>query len=288
MNKIENASAGFLALILLTVPVQADVTWPRMVESADGTLISYEVHGGGDPTLVFVHGWSCDGRYWRAQVPHFSSDHRVVVVDLAGHGQSGLGRSNYTMEAFGEDVKAVVEDLGAEQVILIGHSMGGPASVAAARLMPERVVGIVGVDTFHDVGERMTQDEADEWLTPLKADFRSGASQFVPQMFRENTDAALRDWVIADMSAAPPQVAVSAMEEMLADVISGEALAAFEGLEMPIVAINGDLFPTEIEANREHIHSFDAVIMEGTDHFLHMALPDAFNQALEAVIAVML
>ena len=40
--------------------------------SKDGTPISYEIYGNGEPTLVFVHGWSCDARYWRAQLPHFS------------------------------------------------------------------------------------------------------------------------------------------------------------------------------------------------------------------------
>ncbi|GAB6058388.1 alpha/beta fold hydrolase [Desulfonatronum parangueonense] len=287
--KIKNLLVGAVAfcflIFMLSAQVLADSVWPRMVGSADGVPISYEVHGTGEPTLVFVHGWSCDGRYWRMQAPYFSNNHRVVVIDLAGHGHSGLGREEYTMDAFGKDVQAVVEEVGAEQVILVGHSMGGPVSVAAARLMPGRVIGVIGVDTFHDVSHPMTREEFDSWMALLRPDFATGAARFVGQMFIEKTDPALRDWVVADMSAAPPKAALSAMEHMLSAVVSGEALSAFDGLETPIVAINADLWPTNVEANQRHMHSFDVVIMEGTDHFLHMAVPESFNRKLEDVIA---
>ncbi len=276
---------GTLVVLLSSGMASADLQWPRVVESADGVPISYEVAGQGEPTLLFIHGWSCDARYWRAQVPHFSSDHQVVSIDLAGHGHSGLEREDYTMSAFAQDVKAVVEALETEQVILVGHSMGGPVSVAAAKLMPERVVGIIGVDTFQNVGQEMGQEEVDAWMAPLREDFRHGSRQFVSDMFIDRTDASLRDWVIADMSAAPPDVALSAMNNMLSDATSGDALAAFSGLELPIVAINADIWPTDIEANRQHQPRFDAVIIENTDHFLHMAEPEPFNRELEQVIA---
>ncbi|MCC5869798.1 MAG: alpha/beta hydrolase [Gammaproteobacteria bacterium] len=288
--KIVQLSVKFALCLLIALPAMpaaADFNWPAMTKSADGVAISYEVHGAGAPTLVFVHGWSCDTRYWRAQVPYFSEDYRVVVIDLAGHGHSGLGRRDYTMAAFGEDVRAVINDVGAERVILIGHSMGGPVSVAAAQLMPERVIGIIGVDTFQDVAAEMSGSDLDDFAAPLRADFATGAAGFVSGMFVERTNAALRDWVVADMSAAPPEVALSALEAMFADVISGAARAAFAGLDVPVVAINADLWPTNVEANREHMYSFDAVIVEDADHFLHMAKPEVFNRELDAVLTRM-
>lgn len=265
----------------------ADIHWPAMSVSDDGVPISYEVHGTGPATLVFVHGWSGDGRYWRAQVPYFSEDYRVVVIDLAGHGHSGLGRRDYTMAAFGEDVRAVVNDVGGERVILIGHSMGGPVSVVAAQLMPERVIGIIGVDTFQDVSAEMTRSDLDDVAAPLRADFATGAAEFVSGMLVKHTDMALRDWVVADMAAAPPEVALSAFEEFFSDVISGAARTAFEGLDVPIVAINADMWPTNVEANREHMYAFDAVIVENADHFLHLAKREAFNRELDAVVTRM-
>lgn len=261
-----------------------EVNWPRMTESADGVPIAYEVQGSGEPTLVFIHGWSGDGRYWRGQVPYFSQQHRVVTLDLAGHGHSGLEREDFTMPAFGEDVKAVLEDLDVEQALLIGHSMGGPVAVEAARLMPERVIGIVGVDTFHNVAEEITEAQIDEMLGPIQQDFASATRHFVASMFFEETDATLRDWIVQDMAAAPPQVATNAMQDMFTRHAEGEAAQHFEELTIPVVAINADLWPTDIEANRQLLPEFDAVIMEGSDHFLHMARPAAFNRELDRII----
>ena len=79
----------------------------HQVLSADGVTISYDVQGRDEPALVFVHGWCCDKSYWKFQVPYFAKQHKVVTIDLAGHGRSGLGREDYTIKAFGEDVVAV-------------------------------------------------------------------------------------------------------------------------------------------------------------------------------------
>ena len=92
---------SLLSYLLLSFPVSGETLaqpeYPHVVLSKDGTPISYEIHGTGEPALIFVHGWSCDARYWRAQTPHFSGKHRVVFLDLAGHGHSGMNRTKYTM-----------------------------------------------------------------------------------------------------------------------------------------------------------------------------------------------
>ena len=62
-----------VVLFLAFGAVRAQAEWPHVVPSKDGTPISYEIYGVGEPSLVFVHGWSCDARYWRAQLPHFSN-----------------------------------------------------------------------------------------------------------------------------------------------------------------------------------------------------------------------
>jgi pimeloyl-ACP methyl ester carboxylesterase len=247
-------------------------------------MISYEVYGSGDPTLVFVHGWSCDGRYWRAQAQHFSAKHRVVVLDLAGHGHSRATRKKYTMKAFGEDVRAVTEAAAGHRVILIGHSMGGAVIAEAARLMPNRVIGLIGVDTFQNIEYPLTQEELDKMVAPLKKDFRTGAKEFVKTMMSSATDPDLREWILSDMSAAPPAVALSAMNELLSLYITGEAAKIFEDIKVPVMAVCADMWPIDHEANRRHMASFDAIVLKGADHFLMMNRPQEFNEALEKAI----
>ena len=78
------------------VPEQS-VEWVTgSVRSADGVLISYQMAGEGPVSVVFVHGWSCDRGYWKEQLDYFARVHRVVALDLAGHGDSGLNRDDWT------------------------------------------------------------------------------------------------------------------------------------------------------------------------------------------------
>jgi pimeloyl-ACP methyl ester carboxylesterase len=169
-------------LFLIFGLIQAEAKWPRVVPSKDGVPISFEIYGVGEPTLIFIHGWSCDARYWRAQVPYFSKSHRVVTIDLAGHGHSGTTRLQYSMQAFGEDVQAVIEAIGSNRVILVGHSMGGSVIAEAARLMSDRVIGLIGVDTLGNIEYPMTREELTKMLAPLEKDFLKGTKEFVERL----------------------------------------------------------------------------------------------------------
>lgn len=275
-------------LFSATGHAQAETEWPHVVLSKDGTPVSYEVYGVGEPALVFVHGWSCDARYWRAQVSHFSKNHRVIVLDLAGHGHSGMARTKYTMAAFGEDVRSVTEAAGGDHAILIGHSMGGSVVAEAARLMPNRVIGLIGVDTLENIEYPMTSEAFKEMIAPLEKDFREGCRQFVGEMILPQTDPELREWILADMSAAPPAVALSAMTEMMNQYITGEAAEIFKKVRIPVISVNGDLWPVNYEANRRHMVSYQAIVLPKADHFLMMDRPEEFNRALSKAIHMLL
>jgi pimeloyl-ACP methyl ester carboxylesterase len=286
LNKKRSVSlvSCLVLLLLASGVVRAHADWPHIVLSKDGTPISYEVYGSGEPTLVFVHGWSCDARYWRAQVPYFSKTHRVVTLDLAGHGHSGMTRTQYTMGAFGEDVRAVTKATGSPSVILIGHSMGGSVIAEAARLMPGRVIGLIGIDTLENIEYRMTREELKKMIAPLKKNFRTGSRQFVGGMISPKTDPKLREWILSDVSAAPSAVALSAMNEMMTQYITGEAARTFEKIRIPVITVNGDLWPINYEANRRHMFSYHAIILKKVDHFLMMDRPEEFNHALDKAI----
>jgi pimeloyl-ACP methyl ester carboxylesterase len=258
--------------------------WPRIVLSEDSTPISFEVHGSGEPTLIFVHGWSCDARYWREQIPYFSSRYRVVTLDLAGHGHSGTTRAHYSMLAFGEDVQAVTEAVDADRAILLGHSMGGSVIAEAARLMPDRVIGLIGVDTLHNIEYQMTREELAKILAPMEKDFRTGSREFVSEMILPQMDPELREWILSDMSAAPPTVALGATNSMMSQYISGEAVKIFDEIRVPVVSVNADMWPVNYEANSRHMAFFDAIILKGADHFLMLDRPQEFNPALEKAI----
>ncbi len=248
--------------------------------SADGVTIHYDDQGSGPATLVFVHGWNCDRSYWNAQRNFFADSYRVITVDLAGHGESGDEREDFTMPSFGADVAGVVERLDLSNVVLVGHSMGGPVVVEAGRLLKGRVAGVVGVDTLRSVAVQTTAAETDARMATLDEDFVGNVKSVVGTMFVEQSDPKLRDWVVADMAAAPPRVSKSAMRGLFA-YNPRQSIAA---LDVPFVLINSSYRPTDQASIQALTDSFDYIEMSGVGHFLMMDDPATFNAHLRSVV----
>jgi pimeloyl-ACP methyl ester carboxylesterase len=252
-----------------------------VVSSADGVPIHFTDQGKGDPALVFVHCWSCDRHLWDNQVPVFGKRYRVVTLDLAGHGASGRGRKEWSVPAFGEDVKAVVVKLGLKQVVLIGSSMGGPVSLEAARLMPGRIVGIVPVDTLQNVSERVAPDQVAGMVKLLEADYKGTTTQFMNQrLFAPSTPAAVKERMLARALSAPPEVAIPSIRA----VLTYDAQPAFAEMKMPVRAINSDLNPTNVDGNQKVLPGFQAVIIKGVGHYPMLEDPARFNELLTGIL----
>jgi pimeloyl-ACP methyl ester carboxylesterase len=246
----------------------------------DGTPIAYESRGEGTPALVFVHGWSCDRSYWNEQLPAFSPDFRVVTVDLAGHGESGLTHGEWTISSFGEDVTAVVESLGLERVVLIGHSMGGDVILESARRLPGRVLGLVWVDTYRSLGIPKTDDRIQTLQAPFRSNFPEATRAFVRGLFPSNCDPALVERVVEDMSAAPPEIALQAMKAAWS--FDREVPGALAELKLPLTAITPDTPPGDIPSMRRH--GVEVVSMSDVGHFPMLEAPGRFNALLREVI----
>ncbi len=256
---------------------------PRIAIASDGVHVQYRVYGSGEPTLVFIHGWSCDSNYWREQVPLFKQKYTVVTVDLAGHGGSSSGRTDWSMAHFGKDVATALGTIPSRKLILVGHSMGGPVSLEAARLLKDRVIGIIGVDTFKTLGAPApTRAQIDAIVKPFEADFIAQTRTLVTDhLFTAAGNRALADKVAYDMSLSPPQVAVPALRA----VLEYDFTEPVKDVSVPVVVVNSDLGEPLNEARiRKLLPKFRATILPGTGHFLMMEDPAQFNPALESQI----
>ncbi|UCG50839.1 MAG: alpha/beta hydrolase [Candidatus Latescibacterota bacterium] len=253
----------------------------NQVLSEDEVAIHFSVEGSGEPALVFVHCWCCDRSYWKHQLAYFAERHRVVAIDLAGHGESGMERSEWTVQAFAKDVVAVVKKLDLDRVILIGHSMGGPVNLEAARRMPERIIGLVGVDTYQDFERHLPEAQREQFLAAFKTDFEATTKGFVRMMFPADADSALVEEIANDMSSAPPEVGIGAIES----VLSYKQVEALDEITIPIRCINSDRFPTNEETGKRHAESYEVKYMSGRGHFLMLEDPEVFNTLLTETIA---
>lgn len=252
--------------------------------SSDSERIAYSIYGTQETALIFIHGWSCDSRYWLNQTSAFSKEYRVITIDLAGHGNSSSNRTDYSMLSFANDVTAVMEREGIHRAILIGHSMGGGVIAKVSQLMPEKIISIVGIDTFHDVGEKLPQEAIDQMVKPFEDDFVSAVKNFVQGMFPNETDKELIRWIKEDMSSAPQKHALSAFSNYLERSVNGEASLVFEDIHIPVVSINAKLWPTNADNNKDHINDYKLYYIEETGHFPMLEKPEEFNKLLEEAL----
>ncbi len=255
--------------------------------SPDGVMIYYDVRGEGAPALVFVHCWSCDRSYWRNQADEFSVNNTVVTIDLAGHGQSGQNRTDWSIAAFGADIAAVIEKLGLDSVVLIGHSMGGMAIVEAARQLPDKVIALIGIDSYNDIGDSYSDEDIKAYLEPFRVDFKSAAYAKIAALFPENADSALRHEIAGDISSAPPDIAIPAYMATIKYIVSDPipVVAGLKSLTVPVRGINCDLFPLNDDGMKAAAPSFSVKVIPGVGHFLQLEDPENFNRLLHETIA---
>ena len=274
-----------IASLLIGVAAQAEERLTHGVtQTNDGVQIHFVYGGSGSPALVFIHGWNCDRSYWSAQLPFFVATHQVVAIDLAGHGDSGINREDWSMANFGADVASVADALQLEDIILVGHSMGGPVALEAARLLKGRVKMIIGADTLSDVSLRYPDEQLAAMLAAMEADFPGAVEGLVrSSFFLPTSDPALIDQIASDMSAAPPAAGIGAFEGF-ARWYNEHVEQTVAGIDVPIRLINSDYRTTNTLAGQALTASFEATLMSGVGHFVMQEDPTQFNTIMAELL----
>lgn len=248
---------------------------PVSAAEVDGLSLHSSSAGTG-PTIVFVHGWTCDSSSWAGQVPAFADEYRVITLDLPGHGRSESPQGGQlSMDLFARAVEAVRLEASAERIVLVGHSMGAPVIRQYAHLYPQRVAGLVAVDGPLDL--RSFGELPPGFPPPLTGpEGRTAREGMIRSMFIAETPPALQDKILTMMLAAPEATAVGAMNAMFdpvirwTDVIDAPALSVYAGTaNVPDAAATRELYPNH-----------EATQMAGTGHFLMMEKPAEFNRVL--------
>lgn len=252
------------------VPVQP------LAETAEfkGRRVRFTQQGAGTETLVLIHGWTCDGGFWTANVPELAKRYRVLTLDLPGHGQSDPCAS-CSMEEFGDAVFAVMDAAKVPRGILVGHSMGGAVMLASARRQPERIKAIVAVDAvFIDAASAEKYKHAGaRFAGPQGMEARE---QTIRSMFTPATPKPVQEQILKAMMAAPETVAVGAMNGMFTASFWKDDIIQVPFLQ---IAAGTSTWMTE-EALRKRFPQAQFKRIEGTGHFLMMEKPDAFNRVL--------
>ena len=125
--------------------------------TVDGTRLYYDETGAGPP-LLFIHGLGSSGRDWMEQVDAFADQHRVIRVDLRGHGRSERPKGPYAMPEFAREAAVLLRQRDAVPAHVVGLSMGGMVALQLAADAPRLVRSLVVVNSTADTQIRTWED----------------------------------------------------------------------------------------------------------------------------------
>jgi pimeloyl-ACP methyl ester carboxylesterase len=248
--------------------------------SPDGVPIAYTVSGRG-PDVVLVHCWCGDQGFWADAMADLARDHRVLALDLAGHGQSGAAREDFTMDAFAADVLAAMDAAGITRAVIVGHSMGGTVALAMAAQAPDRVQRIVGIDNLHQIERGFSAEQLDAFMAPFRDDFAAAVPGFVRAMYPAAADSAVVARAADVMAATPPEVGLSAFQNLFAFDLA----AAARAYARPLHLLNDTRYPVAVDQWQAHGVEVRLKTMEDVGHFPMFTVPAEFTKLLRETVA---
>lgn len=183
---------------------------------------------------MFVHGFACTHEDWDAQLSHFSKSHEVVACDLRAHGATPGRPHECSIEHYGGDVAALVDNLEGASCVLVGHSMGCRVVLEANRLIPEKVQGLVLID-----GSRLANGDPAAAEAAARASIaKVGYPAFAENLFRQMFLAASpRAEAIVQRALRQSREFGTDLWARMARWDAGSMDGAFDAVRAPMLAI---------------------------------------------------
>jgi pimeloyl-ACP methyl ester carboxylesterase len=236
--------------------------------------IAYDDVGTGDAVVVLLHGLFADRTYYEAQVRHLSHRHRVLNVDLRGHGESAIPEEGYSLDILADDVVRVCEEAGVSRAVFCGHSMAVALKVALRR--PDLAAGLVLLDGVVLLPPPVREQQRG-LVQALQTDgWREALLGFFPSVA-----GTAAERVRADISAMPPYY----VEPIMRDIVSSDSAEELAALRCPLLYVHSHM-PADLERLRQV--QPDAIIEEipGVGHWSMLTAPDRVNALLDRFLEV--
>ena len=180
------------------------------------TKISYSEQGKGT-AVVLLHGFLENKTMWNAFIPELSQKHRVIAIDLLGHGETECLGYVHSMEDQADMVHTVLSQLKIRKAVLIGHSMGGYVALAFAELYPDNIKGIVLQNSTARADSDERKTNRDRAVVCVKQSYTSFVSMSIANLFSEDNRERLEteiEKVKLEALKTPLQGIIAALEGM--------------------------------------------------------------------------
>ncbi len=274
----------FLAFLLSTTLFSADISF-------QDKKLHYTSTGSGPKTLILIHGWACDSTFFSEQIKALSATHRVIALDLPGHGQSE-SPGILTMDLFAQATEAVRLHAKASKPVLIGHSLGATVARQHARLYPNTAAALVLLDgsIFQLPPGEQDRVRWSEMITTLAISFgpvnekavrERAISAFLSNMYSDTTSRELRLEILRKILATSPATAQGAMQS-LADL----SIWREDSIDLPVLALRAGKQkpPNEVPYLKDLFPRIQYKYMPGVSHFLMLEKPIEVNAEINAFL----
>ncbi|MBW2279998.1 MAG: alpha/beta hydrolase [Deltaproteobacteria bacterium] len=229
--------------------------------------------GAGDPPFVCLHGLVDTLEIWDRLAGALSEQRRTICVDQRGHGESGAPAGPYAREDLAADVIGVLDALGIERAVLVGHSMGGIISMTTAVAYPDRVAGMVLLGTASRCNERTAK-----WYERIA---QAGEADGCDGLARAIYGDKSKRRVTGDANA------ISAVTRTLASLYTDPLTPKLESLDCPVLLLVGEkdpMGPRASEIIAEALPDSTLQVLPGCGHWIHVEASDEVRAAAAAWI----
>lgn len=282
--KTRNLFLGYCVIALILFSYGCKNKPENVAISSDGVKVNFSQMGKGEPAIIFVHGWANRANIWDETMSHFSGKYKTVAVELFGSDESYNNRDDWSMALFGEDVAAVIKKLKINQVVLVGFSMGSAVIAETAKLLPEKIIGLVLIDDLQDVEMKyapemiavMDSFMMDLVTAPTNEKLVNGG------FYKKNQEKSFQR--VETMLKSSSQTGWKRSLQSYFKWINENCIESFKQIKAPVTAINSDMEPTKVETFRKYAPSFQAKIIPDVGHLVFWDNPEEFNRLLEESI----
>lgn len=246
----------------------------------NGLRIAYEDVGVGSPAVVLIHGAFGNRSHYAAQIEHLAQRHRVVALDLRGHGESDVAPDGYRLRDYAQDVVAVCEVAALDRYVLCGHSM--PVALIAASLTPGRTAGVALLDGTMLFPESLRSQALANLVPILEGEGWIEAMQgfLIGRGIGPHDSAALKARVLAEIAAAAPGIAAPLMRDVMSEDFSPLLSGRF-----PLLYVHAGV-PADLTRLRELRPDVLLGAVVGSGHWLMLEVPDQVNAMLDRFLQI--
>jgi len=262
-----------------------------MKATINGCEIYYE--DVGNPAalaVVFIHGFPFSHEMWQPQLTILESGFRVITYDLRGHGKSGVGDGQYTLEFFVDDLIGLLDHLKIEKVSLCGLSMGGYIALRAVQRNPERILGLILADTQAKADSNEAKLRRGASIKAVKAyGVKAYAEGFVKTAFAAESFKTKSNAIDMIRKVIESNSALGVCGALLALATRTDTTEVLPAIHVPTLILVGEHDAlTPVSASKEiheKIHNSEIHIIQDAAHMSNLENAAAFNRYVTDFLA---